>query len=99
MSGGHWDYEGFRLQQGLLTVGQAQELWPLTTQAFVALANPLFDAEHEMDWAMSGDTNPSEVDDTAMFKALLEALMKIAPDSWFPRGKWATIQAVQDRVV
>lgn len=25
-------------------------------------------------------------------------LLKIMPDTWFPRGKWATIQAVQGRM-
>lgn len=52
-----------------------------------------------MDWDLSGDTKiePDEDFNRKQFGTLLDELLKIAPDEWFPRGKWATIQAVQAR--
>jgi hypothetical protein len=55
--------------------------------------------EHTMDWDLSMDSripDDGQFEQRAIF-ALLEPAMKAAPDAWFPRGKWATIQAVQAR--
>lgn len=101
MSGGRWNYAGFRIRGELNEIGHdgyARDKWPLTTAAFQALAEPLESAEHKMDYVLSADYGPEKANDREMFGALLEALMKIAPDEWFPRGKWATIQAVQGRI-
>jgi len=74
--------------------------WPHTAAALKALSEVLYQIEHEMDWDLSSD---SCIEDDAAFDAksvgaLLDAVLKAAPDTWFPRGKWATIQAVQGRV-
>ena len=45
--------------------------------------------------------SPSTQDNVSVEQALLiVALAQHAPDrqDWFPRGKWATIQAIQDRI-
>ena len=102
MSGGQWDYCGSRIQDGLETVSADQEAlahWPVTTRLLKALAQPLYDVEHDMDWALSGDTLISDADDIAMAAKIVDAVLKACPDAWFPRGKWATIQAVQDRAL
>ena len=55
--------------------------------------------ERDMDYDLSGDSHipDDEAFDRAAFAAVLDALLKAAPDAWFPRGKWATIQAIQAR--
>ena len=87
MSGGHWDYAGYKLLDTLNDIGHdgyARDLWPLTTAAFQALAKPLYDAEHAMDWALSGDTDPAKVNDREMFLSLLNALKEVSFDIVLP---------------
>ena len=99
MSGGHWDYVGYRIHDELRMIGtdeEAVEKWPVTTAMFAALSEVLHEAEHQMDYALSGDTeSPS---DLPMAERIVTAVLTAAPNGWFPRGKWATIQAIQDRV-
>lgn len=102
MSGGHLDYLAFKIRDAMETAardGEYKKIAPLTMAVFEALAVPLSDAEHDLDWHVSGDIiikNFSEFDRQTLGKILTE-LFKVCPDEWFPRGKWATIQAFQER--
>ena len=74
--------------------------WPKLGTLLSALGPMLRRLEHEMDWGLSGDS-PIEDDaawDATARHAILEVAMKAADDHLFPRGKWATIQAVQERM-
>jgi len=105
VSGGHWQYMGYRIHDDLFTVSEDGDVagrWPLICKTAAAFGTWFQAAEHEMDYDISGDTSirekfGDETFDRAEFAKLLDALLKIAPDEWFPRGKWATIQAVQQR--
>ena len=102
MSGGTFDYAGSICRDHLEEVGthpDVQRRWPLTAQVFKGLADILYDTEYTMDYDLAGDTRiPSDAAfDMATVGAVLTWLMKVAPDEWFPRGKWATIQAIQGR--
>lgn len=103
MSGGHWDYQSHRIEDALNTISEDEIVrtrWPVLGKLLQALGQELAKCEHDMDWDISGDS--SIKDDAAWERerlgAILEATMKAAPDEWFPRGKWATIQAVQGRM-
>ena len=103
MSGGHWQYAGFRIKDEIGNIAEdesVQSRWPGTAAALANLADVLYEIEHEMDYDLSSD---SAINDDAAFDfkatwAILNAVLKAAPDEWFPRGKWATIQAAQSRV-
>ena len=103
MSGGYWQYLGSRLNDACEQIAEdvtVLERWPRLAELLSALGPVLQKAEHAMDWDLSGD---SPIDDDAAFQdivchAILEAAMKSADDRLFPRGKWATIQAVQERM-
>jgi hypothetical protein len=103
MSGGHWDYAGSKVRDALANLSedkQAKRRWPCLASLLGRLAEVIYDLEHRMDWALSGDhliENDEEFDKKAV-GLILECAMKAAPDKWFPRGKWATIQAVQGRM-
>jgi len=102
MSGGHWQYAGAKLRDALYAISEDPDVctrWPGVGLLCAALGSALYTAEHEMDYDLSGDR---EIKDDAAFDAafvwqVLEAAMKVAPDRLFPRGKWATIQTVQQR--
>ena len=104
MSGGHWQYSGSRLRDLLEQIAGDREVrwrWPRIAQFLASLAPILYDAEHEMDWDLSSD---SSVKDDRAFEdrichVILVAAMQAADDRLFPRGKWATIQAVQGRMI
>ena len=103
MSGGHWQYGHSILRDHLELVGtdpDVVERWPLLASVLTRLADVLYGTEQEMDYDLSGDSFIS--DDAAFDRAalgrILEITMKAAPDAWFPRGKWATIQAIQGRM-
>ena len=102
MSGGHWDHSGYKLQDILITIAEDEAVkarWPELGKLFDALGNVFYDIEHDLDWDLSSDSSikdDRQFSDAAIGK-ILEVAMKAAPDSWFPRGKWATIQAVQER--
>ena len=77
----------------------ARRRWPALAGLFAALSEAIYNAEREMDLDLS---SYSAIKDDAEFEAravwsILEPAMKAAPDRLFPRGKWATIQAVQAR--
>ncbi len=102
MSGGHWNYVGAVIRDSLETIARDDEAgrWPITRALFAALAPVLTDAEHEMDWDLSADSLiPGDATwDRATAGKVLDAVLRPLPDEWFPRGKWATIQALQGRV-
>lgn len=59
MSGGHWNYVGFRLQDGLQEIASdesVQRRWPRIAGAFNRLANALYAIEHDMDWDLCSDS-------------------------------------------
>lgn len=103
MSGGHWDYGSRRIEEVMEAIcGDeiVQKRWPEIGRLFENVCPELAQCEHEMDWDISGDAG---IDDDrawerARIGAILVAVMKSVPDEWFPRGKWATIQAVQGRI-
>ena len=104
MSGGHWNYIGDDVREGLRTIAddaEAARRWPMVAGICGLLSDVIHDAEHGMDWDLSGDTiiHDDEKFDRFHTARILEAVLKCAPDGWFPRGKWATIQAVQSRSV
>ena len=102
MSGGHWEYSGFGIQEALQLIANdpsVQERWPLLSHVFNKLAPLLYRIEHEIDWDLSGD---SKIESDGQFDlvavgAILDILLKELPDTMFPKGKWATIQAWQGR--
>lgn len=103
MSGGHWDCFGFKLEYGFEAIAEDETVkkrWPSIGELARSIGSELAKIEHDMDWDISGD---SLIKDDAKWErerigALLEVVMKSAPDEWFPRGKWATIQAIQERI-
>ena len=103
MSGGYWEYADRNLESILLNIAEdatVQKRWPEIGQVFAALVPLLLKSSHEMDWDLSGDlsiTNDHEFSESTIGE-ILEAVMKVAPDAWFPRGKWATIQAIRGRI-
>jgi len=87
--------------QGIGGDEEVMRRWPLLSKLLDMLGDALYEIEHEMDWDVSSD---SHIEDDAGFEAravwsLLEPAMKAAPDEFFPRGKWAMIQAVQARAM
>lgn len=103
MSGGRWDYVQRQIQWHCETIGTDADVakrWPLSGKAYLELGRILERSGHDMDWDLESDTL-IDVDDSTFDRRvvaeLLDCLMALAPDEWFPRGKWATIQAVQQR--
>src|SRR3990167_2125262 len=99
MSGGHWQYSGWKLQHTLERIAGDETVkarWPRIAQLFDAMAPILFEWRHEMDWDISSDSHIGDDDgfETRVCHSILEAAMRVASDRLFPRGKWATIQAV-----
>jgi len=102
MSGGRWDYVGSRIRTGLEEIAQSEEVkerWPRLAEALDRLGQVLYMVEHDMDWDLSAD---SYIDDDPAFEKaalgkLLDATLRALPDDLFERGKWATIQAWQER--
>lgn len=103
MSGGRWNYQGYLLDEILANVGNDPDvikMCPKLAELLAELGPALAHVEHDLDWHVSGDT---EIKDSVLFEKLVIAkilvlTLKSAPDEWFPRGKWATIQAIQRRI-
>ncbi len=102
MSGGHWNRLGFKIQDALDTIATDNEVverFPTLAKILDELGHVLYDIEHDLDWDLSGDSyikDDQRWEDEAIW-SLLKVLMTRTPDAWFPRGKWATIQAVDGR--
>lgn len=103
MSGGHLNYVGSLIRRDCETIAEDDDVkarFPQLAQLFFAVGQWAYDQEHAIDWDLSGDAPLRASDKTFERKAivaLLEVVMKAAPDDTFPRGKWATIQAIQAR--
>ena len=100
MSGGHWDYSSHRIEEMLAAIGSdpsASEKWPAICQLFAALGPVLARCEHVMDFDLSADASVSAGWERARLAEILNVVLKSMPDEWFPRGKWATIQALEER--
>lgn len=103
MSGGHLQYVGARLRADLESIAEDErivERWPRLAALLGSLAPILAEAEHEMDYDLSGDSGivDDPVFEDRVCHAILDVAMRAAADSLFPRGKWATIQASQGRM-
>jgi hypothetical protein len=103
MSGGHFEYAG-RTARGLLEAvfedPDVARRFPAIRELLYAVANWVYTVEHGIDWDFSGDTL---IEDDAAWERdrlceLLRHAMHAAPDDLFPRGKWATIQAIEGRI-
>ena len=78
MSGGHWQYLGFRLQENIESIALDSEVvsrWPMTAQVLERLAPVLYRIEHEMDWDISAD---SVIENDAAFDAACVAALQAA---------------------
>lgn len=100
MSGGRWDYAGYRVRTVLDAVAgdeSAQKEWPVLCKLLKDLGPMIQRVERELDWFLTGEDKSPKPPEDLMIALLLSAVLKHAPDGWFPRGKWATIQAIQQR--
>lgn len=76
MSGGHWNYEGFKLKDVLEQIGNdpsVKERFPRLSAIFPKLANVLYEIEHDLDWDLSNDS-AIENDKTFEGKAIADIL-------------------------
>lgn len=75
MSGGRWNYAGYRIQDGLTAVALDREVerdCPVLSGVLDQLGQVLYRVEHQLDWHYSSD---SRIPDMAAFEAeILEAL-------------------------
>lgn len=103
MSGGHSDYCGEKVRRLLGELGEdafVTERWPSLARALSGIGECVYEAEHAIDWDISGDALIDATDDDFQLKALgslLVVILKELPDVHFDKGKWATIQAWQAR--
>lgn len=102
MSGGHFDYVQSSLRDALEQIGEDAEVsqrWPALAAWCSAMAVPLYELVREIDFDLSSDTNiQNDLEfERRAIGLIVDLALKAAPDEWFPRGKWATIQAVQGR--
>lgn len=83
MSGGHFDYVGFRLQESIQEIAKdpkVQKRWPDLAKTLDLLSQWIYDVEHAIDWDLSGDTG---IADDADFEAeALERLFLLAHGIW-----------------
>ena len=59
MSGGHWEYVGFKIQEDLKFIAKDEEAvkrWPILMKLLGELADTIYAMEHEMDWDLSQDS-------------------------------------------
>lgn len=78
MSGGHWNYAGFRLQDTLQEISgdeTVKQRWPEIGEAFGRLADALYDIEHAMDWDICGD---SMIEDDRTWQANAMERLRVA---------------------
>ena len=69
MSGGHFDYVGARIRDGLEEIANNEEVQTRFPQLAIRLrdlASVLYDLEHDLDWDLSGDTG---IENDAEFEA------------------------------
>ena len=81
MSGGHWNYANFRIQDGLETIAEDEDVekrWPIISKVFGNLAAILYNTAHDMDWDLSGDT--LIVDDKKFELEAMDLLRRVTND-------------------
>ena len=74
MSGGHWNYNGLRIQEMLEDMGRdgaVKSRFPRLSKIFERLGKTLYEIEHELDYDLSGDRK-IEDDTTFEVKAIQE---------------------------
>ena len=77
MSGGHWDYDGFKVEDLMSRIATDEAVlkrWPRVAKLFGALGPVIYGAEHEMDWDLSSDQ--AIENDTAFEKDILDKVRK-----------------------
>jgi hypothetical protein len=60
MSGGHWDYSQFTIEEKLREVGEDEEVakrFPPTAKIFLEFGELLGKTVHALDWDLSGDSS------------------------------------------
>ena len=58
MSGGHWNYSGYRIQEALASIAEDPDVierFPRLADALDKLADTLYRIEHALDWDLSSD--------------------------------------------
>ena len=59
MSGGHFSYSGYRIEDGLDEIANDPEVkkrFPKLSKVLLELGSVLSEIEHDIDWDLSGDT-------------------------------------------
>lgn len=77
MSGGHWDYEGFRMRSHLENMGvdkEVKERFPKLAKALRNLSKVLGDIDHDLDWDLSFDQTIK--DDKKFEEKVIQKLQK-----------------------
>lgn len=78
MSGGHWDYEGFRMRNHLENIGADREVkkrFPKLAKVLRELAIVLGNIDHDLDWDLSFDQTIK--DDKKFEEKVIQKLQKI----------------------
>ncbi len=78
MSGGHWNYAQYRIEDLLNEVGQdyaVVSVYPRVAEAFRNLGVELGQIEHDLDWWISGDTGRPRRSEREMLLALVGAVL------------------------
>uniref|UniRef100_A0A6M3LBK4 Uncharacterized protein n=1 Tax=viral metagenome TaxID=1070528 RepID=A0A6M3LBK4_9ZZZZ len=78
MSGGHWQYCGYKILDACEEIEQDEEVkkrFPELSQIIGSLGRWLYDVEHELDWDLSYDTKI--VDDRKFEKEKINELLSI----------------------
>jgi hypothetical protein len=99
VSGGTLDYLSCKFEDAALAIETEPDYvkqWPMTCKVMAALLRAMSRVEHSMDWDVAGDA-AAERSDNQMTGDILIEFLRVLPDEWFPKGKWATIQASQQR--
>lgn len=78
MSGGHWDYEGFRMRNHLENISADREVkkrFPKLAKVLRGLAIVLGGIDHDLDWDLSFDQTIK--DDKKFEERMIQKLQKV----------------------
>lgn len=78
MSGGHWNYSQYKIEEMLGDVGGYGQVilsYPKTAAAFRRLSQVLGGIEHDLDWWLSGDSGQLTKTDEDMVLDILLAVI------------------------
>lgn len=59
MSGGHWNYSGYKIKELLESIGnddKVKERFPKLSSVFIKLGDILSEIEKDLDWDITGDS-------------------------------------------